>query len=281
MAEEVSLPVGASQFTSIPQVRSGQPAAEAAVAGRISAAILDSLVLTAVYGVICAVLHWQFFALSHQLVALGLNIAYYFVLESRDGQTIGKRANGVCVVALDGSPPSPKAIAIRSVLRVIDYLPLWYASGLINMVRTGPERRQRIGDFAAETKVIAVEGRSLTRGTAGWVLPTVTLLAFLVSVLYIVAIVNAGNQPLTPAQGLAFIQGCERTSNGVINCDCLLDRLQADGYNTLNSLNGLMQQVRSEEFANQTGSARTEVTNAALACRQSITPPPQVPPGGG
>ncbi len=263
-----AVPVSVGQFTSSPRAISGQPAAEAAVEYRIGAAIIDGLVLVALYIGICVALHWQALTLTHQLAALGLNIVYYFLLESRDGQTVGKRRCGVRVVSLDGSPASPKAIALRSVLRFFDYLPVWYASGLINMVRTGPERRQRIGDVAAGTKVIAVEGRAITRGTPGWVLPTVTLLALAVSVFDVVKIVNAGTQPLTSEQQAAFVSNCESGSNGLINCQCLLSRLEADGYTTVNGIDALVEQARSEELTGQTGAARTELTSAGLACRQ-------------
>ena len=266
-AAPVGVPVGVSVVASTPLALSGQPATEAAVEWRIRAAIIDNLLLLALYGLICLVLHWRFITLTHQLVFLGLDIAYHFGLESRDGQTIGKRSSGVRVVALDGSPASPKAIAIRSVLRVIDSLPVWYLSGLVNMVRTGPGRRQRIGDVAGETKVIAVAGRALTGGTARWLLPTVTLLALFFSVANVLAIVRAGNESLTPAQQAGFVGGCERTSGSILNCQCLLNQLEAHGYTTLNSLDSLMQQARAEEFSNQSGSARTEVTSDALACR--------------
>lgn len=268
VAEGAPAAVGVKPFISTAQTVSGQPATEAAVEYRISAAIVDGLLVSAAYGLICMVLHWRFFALSHQLVTLGLNVAYYFALESRDGQTIGKRIQGIRVVSLDGSPASPRAIAIRSCLRLVDYLPVWYASGLINMVRTGPQRRQRIGDVAAETKVIAVEGRSLVRGTPGWVLPTVTLLALLFSVGDIVAIVNAGNGPVTSVQQAQFVSGCENGSHGLINCQCLLSRLEADGYTTVNSINTVVEQARSEALAGQTGAARTELANDGIACRQ-------------
>ncbi len=264
----VSTPVAVSEQPAPPVAVSGQPATHAAVEWRIRAAIIDNLLLLALYGLICGVLHWRFLTLTHQLVFLGLDIAYHFALESRDGQTIGKRSSGIRVVALDGSPARPKAIAIRSVLRVIDSLPVWYLSGLVNMVRTGPRRRQRIGDVAAETKVIAVGGRALTGGTGRWLLPTVTLIALFASVGNVLAIVRAGSEPLTSSQQVAFVAGCERTSGRVINCQCLLNQLEAHGYTTANGIVSLIQQARAEEFSNQSGSARTEMTSDGLACRQ-------------
>jgi uncharacterized RDD family membrane protein YckC len=260
--------VSVSSFASVPRTLSGQPAAEAALEWRMNAAIIDALLLTAVYGLICLVLHWRFLTLTHELVALAINCVYYFALESRHGQTVGKRISGVRVVAVDGSAAGPKAIAIRSILRFIDALPVMYLSGLINVVRTGPERRQRIGDVAAETKVIAVGGDALTRGTRGWVLPTVTVLALILSAANVIAIANAGNQPLTSDQQAQFVSNCANGTHGLVDCQCLLNRLEADGYTSANDINTLVAQARSEELAGQTGTARTEVVNDTLACRQ-------------
>src|ERR1700722_1499660 len=135
------------------QIAIGQPPAQAAVRWRIGAAVVDNLIVYGLYLLVCLLLHWQVATLEHVLILLLLDVLYHFVLESRDGQTIDKRHYGIRVVSLDDQPPSPKAIAMRSVLRIVDSLPVWYLSGLVNMVRTGPERRQRIGDVAAETKV--------------------------------------------------------------------------------------------------------------------------------
>lgn len=177
-----------------------QPATEAAIRWRIRAATVDNLAVSALYLLVCLIMDWRVAALDHLIVLLVLGVVYHFVLESRDGQTLGKRRYGIRVVSVNGKPAPPKAIAIRSVLRALDTLPFSYLLGLISMVRTGPERRQRIGDIAAETKVIAVGGRAASRGTAGWVLPAATLLAVAVSALGVYAVAEAGTQPLTGSQ---------------------------------------------------------------------------------
>ncbi len=80
-----------------------------------------------------------------------LCLAYYFVLESRSGQTIGKRLMGVRVVDLDGGRPTTGAVFRRTLGRLVDVLPLLYQVGLI---ATGfGQRRQRIGDRLAHTTV--------------------------------------------------------------------------------------------------------------------------------
>jgi uncharacterized RDD family membrane protein YckC len=83
------------------------------------------------------------------LVFAAITLIYYFLCEATTGQTVGKRAMGLRVVALDGSPATAKAISARTVLRVIDMsivgLIVWTASG---------RRRQRLGDLLAGTVVV-------------------------------------------------------------------------------------------------------------------------------
>jgi hypothetical protein len=58
------------------------------------------------------------------LVYLALVLLYYFTTEAAAGQTVGKRLLGVRVVSAGGSRPSTAAIAGRTLLRIIDWLPL-------------------------------------------------------------------------------------------------------------------------------------------------------------
>lgn len=251
-----------------PAIASAQPPTEAAIRWRLRAATIDNLLVDALYVVICLVLHWQALTVGHLLVLLALGVVYHFVLESHGGQTIGKRRYGIQVVSVHGGPATPKGIALRSLLRAIDSLPFWYLSGLISMVRTGPERRQRIGDVAGETKVIAVDGRSVSRGTPSWWLPTATLLALAFSCLGVYGTVEAGSGALSSGQEAAFVTDCQNAVGGVVGCQCLLTRLEADGYDSANSINTVFEQAASERFYGQSGTARTELTTDAQACRQ-------------
>jgi uncharacterized RDD family membrane protein YckC len=246
-----------------------QPPAEAAVRWRINAAVIDNLLVYGLYLLLCLALHWQVANLEHLLALLAIDVVYHFGLESRDGQTVGKRYYGIRVVSTDDQPAGPKAIAFRSALRIIDSLPAWYLSGLINMVRTGPARRQRIGDVAAETKVVAVEGHALSRGTPGWMLPTATLLALAFSTLLVFGIAESGHQPLTNTQQAQFVAGCERSSGAlVVDCQCLLNRLEAHGYGTPASLSALVQEAQSERLSGTPGAAERELTADGFACRR-------------
>ena len=89
------------------------------------------------------------------ILFFALTLLYYGVTEAMTGQTLGKRLLGVRVVsAADGSKPSAGQIAGRTLLRMIDALPFAYLLGLIVVLATG-RRRQRIGDLAAGTTVVA------------------------------------------------------------------------------------------------------------------------------
>jgi uncharacterized RDD family membrane protein YckC len=242
--------------------------ADAAVRWRIGAAFIDNVIVYGGYVALCAVLHWPLASVQHIWVLLLAGIAYHFALESRDGQTLGKRRYGIRVVALDGGPAGARAIAIRSVLRIVDQLPVCYVSGLVSMVRTGPARRQRIGDVVAGTIVVSVDGQSL-RGTPGWMLPTATLFAVLASAASAFAIYNARIQPLTDTQRAEFVVGCENTPAGrLVDCRCLLDELRAAGYDTLAGLRGVVIDARTEALSGTPGSASATLGSAVTACRR-------------
>jgi uncharacterized RDD family membrane protein YckC len=88
------------------------------------------------------------------LLFLALTLLYYFALEARGGQTLGKRALGIRVArAADGAQPSTGEVAVRTVLRIIDALPFLYLVGIIAILVTG-SRAQRLGDLAAGTTVV-------------------------------------------------------------------------------------------------------------------------------
>ena len=52
----------------------------------------------------------------------------------------------------DGAPAGFVAVLIRNLLRVIDFLPLFYGLGLLLII--GTSRSQRLGDLAAGTYVV-------------------------------------------------------------------------------------------------------------------------------
>jgi uncharacterized RDD family membrane protein YckC len=194
-----------------PRSRAAEPSVGAlepqrAVRGRLNAIILDLILLGLADRVLLAVAGGPTQATTVILLFLGLQFAYFFGFEVRDGQTIGKRIFHVRVVTLAGAPPKPRQVAWRTVLRLVDSLPLLYASGLISLMRTGPSRRQRIGDVAAGTTVVLdASGKPLR--TPGWVLPAATIVATVLSIPFVVAAIK-GHRRAEPAPALrGFIGG--------------------------------------------------------------------------
>jgi uncharacterized RDD family membrane protein YckC len=82
---------------------------------------------------------------------------YYMLFEWLwHGQTIGKRAVHLRVVRTDGAPVSFVPVAVRNLVRVVDFLPVAYAVGVVTMFCNRQSRR--LGDFAAGTLVVMDQG---------------------------------------------------------------------------------------------------------------------------
>ncbi|EIJ33152.1 RDD family protein [Thiothrix nivea] len=75
----------------------------------------------------------------------------YFELRQQ-GQTPGKKMLDIYVAQSDASPVTPSASIVRNLLRVVDFLPLFYGFGFISMLLN--RRFQRLGDLAADTVVL-------------------------------------------------------------------------------------------------------------------------------
>lgn len=89
----------------------------------------------------------------YALINFSLFWGYYFVFElGWQGQTPGKRLAGTRVVRLDGGGPGFLDVAIRNLVRLVDFLPFAYALGFVVMFFNRNARR--LGDFAAGTLVI-------------------------------------------------------------------------------------------------------------------------------
>ncbi len=68
------------------------------------------------------------------------------------GMTPGKQHLNIRVVNSDGTPIGWSPSMIRNILRVVDFLPFFYAFGFISMLMN--DRFQRLGDLAAKTLVV-------------------------------------------------------------------------------------------------------------------------------
>ena len=157
-----SVPEPPSQPTEPPAAPPGQ---EDVLGRRISAALIDLALLVVLFIVLALTIgesETEGGSASLNLsgasaaVNFALVLLYYFALEAAIGQTVGKRLLGLRVVRIDGSHPSVAAIALRTLLRIVDWLPFGYLVGFITMMVTG-RRRQRLGDLAAKTSVARVQ----------------------------------------------------------------------------------------------------------------------------
>ena len=147
----------------------------AGIGSRFLAALIDALVQTAVVVALVVVVlvaaaiagsnlsgsngspvGYVALAIGTLIISVVL-LGYYIFFESIwNGQSPGKRAMRLRVIGINGYPVTPFAVLIRNVLRLIDFLPAYYAVGVIAMIAN--KNARRLGDLAAGTIVIK-EGR--------------------------------------------------------------------------------------------------------------------------
>lgn len=68
------------------------------------------------------------------------------------GQTIGKRVLRLRVIGDRGEPPGFKAVFLRNLLQIVDFLPIFYLLGVVTIFTQRQEKR--IGDLIAGTLVV-------------------------------------------------------------------------------------------------------------------------------
>ncbi|HWD45008.1 MAG TPA: RDD family protein [Actinomycetota bacterium] len=142
------------------------PAEATRVTGRrVVATIIDGLIFGVAYWLLALAFgdirtegeaaNWVANLPAAASVAYGLLvIGYYLLLEGYLGQTVGKMAVGIKVVAeATGQAPGIAAAAIRTLLRIIDGL-FSYAVAFVTVLAS--DKRQRLGDMAAHTLVVRV-----------------------------------------------------------------------------------------------------------------------------
>lgn len=87
------------------------------------------------------------------IISFLLDWFYFSLFESFwNGQTPGKRSQGLRVVRTNGTPIDPASAVGRNFLRAADMLPFFYTVGMISMLMT--RRLQRLGDLVFDTMVI-------------------------------------------------------------------------------------------------------------------------------
>jgi uncharacterized RDD family membrane protein YckC len=138
----------------------------AGLGSRSLAAIVDAIVQLIIVFVIGSASGGSFSeggigsAVVTVLVFLGI-FGYFFICEALfKGRTLGKRITGLRVINDQGAPASARQIAVRNLVRLVDFLPLAYVIGISSIATSN--RSQRLGDLAAGTIVI-VEPASLAR----------------------------------------------------------------------------------------------------------------------
>ena len=138
------------------------PAATADLGRRTLAALVDLLVVSAMFFSFAATIgdlssHGSSFSASlgggATLLFFTAMLAYYGVPEALTGRTLGKAVFGMRVVNVaDNAPANPGQVVIRTLLRLIDALPLLYLTGFVCAATS--KRTARVGDLAARTAVI-------------------------------------------------------------------------------------------------------------------------------
>jgi uncharacterized RDD family membrane protein YckC len=91
----------------------------------------------AIFGVFLTVFYWGYYVFFEMLW---------------NGQSPGKRWVGLRVIRSDGTPITLSEALIRNLIRVVDFLPVFYGVGIISMFIDKQSRR--LGDLAASTLVV-------------------------------------------------------------------------------------------------------------------------------
>jgi uncharacterized RDD family membrane protein YckC len=95
----------------------------------------------------------QVFGLVELILTFILIVGYFLISEAAwNGQTLGKRYVRLRAVGDHGEPLTIGQAAIRNLVRVVDFLPAFYAIGIVTMFSNS--RAKRLGDFAAGTLVV-------------------------------------------------------------------------------------------------------------------------------
>lgn len=141
----------------------------AGIGSRFCATLVDSIILTAILCFFSLAMYslnileynagllaegfkyWIAAALI--LIIFALLWGYYIAFELMwNGQSPGKRLLKLRVMKTDGYPITLLESAIRNLVRLIDFLPLFYGVGVITMIVD--KKWRRLGDLAAGTLVV-------------------------------------------------------------------------------------------------------------------------------
>jgi uncharacterized RDD family membrane protein YckC len=128
----------------------------AGLGSRFIARLLDTVIQV---GIILALAFGAAITGSPGIVRAGVFVLVFLVIFAYDvacevlnnGRTVGKMTAGIRVVGANGEPVSFLSSSIRNIVRLVDFLPIFYVVGATSIVAT--RRDQRLGDLAGGTLV--------------------------------------------------------------------------------------------------------------------------------
>lgn len=129
--------------------------------------LIQAALLTAIFLSLFSFSDWDYFTewyTAIMIIVIAVIIYGYFLLFELllKGRTPGKAALKIRVVRMDGRAADVPGIVLRNLIRLIDFLPVFYTVGVCCMFINKDSRR--LGDLAAGTIVI-VEKKKATLGT--------------------------------------------------------------------------------------------------------------------
>lgn len=136
----------------------------AGVAVRSMAYLIDLLIRIAIYIGASILMFWLLADVLGPQVTLGLFLLFIFFMEwfynvifeaGAKGATPGQRIFKLRVMSMTGGPVTLAQAVMRNFLRVVDFMPFFYLTGIVCMLFT--RRFQRLGDLVANTVVTYVE----------------------------------------------------------------------------------------------------------------------------
>ena len=139
----------------------------AGLGSRFLAVLLDFFIASAIVMLVARLaamvlpsgLATAFYTTTSFVVLTGYHI--WFEVRSQ-GRTLGKRATGLRVVDGRGLPITLEQSFVRNVVRVLDFLPVFYgAGGLVSLI---DRDRRRLGDILADTLVVQERRPLLPQG---------------------------------------------------------------------------------------------------------------------
>ncbi len=143
----------------------------AGLGSRFIASFLDVLVKALAIGLLALAIY--LLGAGNSLGAAALSVLGFAIYFGYDvafevlgaGRTPGKRANGLRVVADDGTPEGLRQSMIRNVVRVLEGPATLYMPAVVSILASA--RNQRLGDHAASTLVVRERHASKHRAPAG------------------------------------------------------------------------------------------------------------------